>query len=156
MPTMEIGPLIERCRQGDADALEELYKSYAPRLRSVCRRYVSNEDLVNDALHDAFVVIFTSFDSLREDSKAEAWMISIARNVALKCNDYAEVLPTISIEEINELELPPIVEETTDVRGIPLPEVIKLIDTLPEGYKQVFNLSVLKVLPTKKLHLCSE
>ena len=29
MLTMEITRLIERCRQGDADALGELYKAYA-------------------------------------------------------------------------------------------------------------------------------
>ena len=151
VPTMEIAPLIERCRHGEEDALGELYKMYAPKLRSVCRRYISNEDIVNDALHDAFVVIFTSFDLLREDNKAEAWMISIARNVALKCNDNAELLPTISIEEISELELPPSEDGETDVRGIPLSEVIKLIDKLPEGYKQVFRLSVFEGLTHKEI-----
>ena len=148
---MEIEPLIERCRHGEEDALSELYKAYAPKLRSVCQRYISNEDMVNDALHDAFVVIFTSFDTLREDSKAEAWMVSIARNVALKCNDYAEILPTISIEEINDLELPPSEEGETDVRGLSLSEVIKLIDQLPEGYKQVFRLSVFEGLTHKEI-----
>lgn len=148
---MEIEPLIERCRHGEEDALSELYKAYAPKLRSVCQRYISNEDMVNDALHDAFVVIFTSFDTLREDSKAEAWMVSIARNVALKCNDYAENLPTISIEEINDLELPPSEEVETDVRGLSLSEVIKLIDKLPEGYKQVFRLSVFEGLTHKEI-----
>ena len=148
---MEIEPLIERCRHGEEDALSELYKAYAPKLRSVCRRYISNEDMVNDALHDAFVVIFTSFDTLRDDSKAEAWMVSIARNVALKCNDYAEILPTISIEEINDLELPPSEEGETDVRGLSLSEVIKLIDKLPEGYKQVFRLSVFEGLTHKEI-----
>ena len=33
MFTMEITRLIERCRQGDADALGELYKAYAQRMR---------------------------------------------------------------------------------------------------------------------------
>lgn len=34
MLTMEITRLIERCRQGDADALGELYKAYAQRMRA--------------------------------------------------------------------------------------------------------------------------
>ena len=33
MFTMEITRLIERCRQGDADALGELYKAYAQQMR---------------------------------------------------------------------------------------------------------------------------
>ena len=48
MFTMEITRLIERCRQGDADALGELYKAYAQRMRSVCRRYISDEQTVED------------------------------------------------------------------------------------------------------------
>jgi len=84
MFSMEVTRLIERCRQGDADALGELYKAYAQRMRGVCRRYISDEQAVDDVLHDAFVIIFTSFDRLRDNRKAEAWMMAIARNVASK------------------------------------------------------------------------
>ena len=80
MFSMEVTRLIERCRQGDADALGELYKAYARKMRSVCRRYISDEHAVSDVLHDAFVIIFTSFDKLRDDRKAEAWMMSITRH----------------------------------------------------------------------------
>ncbi len=82
MLTMEITRLIERCRQGDADALGELYKAYAQRMRGVCRCYISDEQTVEDVLHDAFVIIFTSFDRLRDVSRAEAWMMAITRNLA--------------------------------------------------------------------------
>ena len=80
MFTMEITRLIERCRQGDADALGELYKAYAQRMRGVCRRYISDEQTVEDVLHDAFVIIFTSFDRLRDVRRAEQWMMAITRN----------------------------------------------------------------------------
>ena len=73
MFTMEITRLIERCRQGDADALGELYKAYAQQMRGVCRRYISDEQTVEDVLHDAFVIIFTSFDRLRDVRRAEPW-----------------------------------------------------------------------------------
>ncbi|MBO7588901.1 MAG: helix-turn-helix domain-containing protein, partial [Bacteroidaceae bacterium] len=46
MLAMEITRLIERCRQGDEDALGELYKAYAPRMKSVCRRYFPDEPTV--------------------------------------------------------------------------------------------------------------
>ena len=67
---MEVTRMIERCRQGDAEALGELYKAYAQRMRG--RRYITDEEAISDVLHDAFVIIFTSFDKLRDDSKAEA------------------------------------------------------------------------------------
>ena len=95
MFTKDITRLIEQCRQGDADALGELYKAYAQRMRSVCRKYISDEQDVDDVLHDAFVIIYTSFDKLRDASKAEGWMMSITRNVALKYKDHLDNQPFV-------------------------------------------------------------
>ena len=106
MFTMEIARLIERCRLGDTDALGELYKAYAQRMRGVCRRYVSNEQDVEDVLHDAFIIIFTSFDRLRDASKAEGWMMSITRNVASKYKDHLDNLPFVPLKEAESLAAP--------------------------------------------------
>ena len=151
MFTMEITRLIERCRQGDADALGELYKAYAQRMRGVCRRYISDEQTVEDVLHDAFVIIFTSFDRLRDVRRAEPWMTAITRNVASKCKDHLEALPTVSLEETSEAELIAAEDEERDVRGVPLSEVVRMIDRLPEGYGQVFRLSVFEGMTHKEI-----
>ena len=151
MFTMEITRLIERCRQGDADALGELYKAYAQRMRGVCRRYISDEQTVEDVLHDAFVIIFTSFDRLRDVRRAEQWMMAITRNVASKCKDHLEALPTVSLEETSEAELIAAEDEERDVRGVPLSEVVRMIDRLPEGYGQVFRLSVFEGMTHKEI-----
>ena len=151
MLTMEITRLIERCRQGDADALGELYKAYAQRMRGVCRRYISDEQTVEDVLHDAFVIIFTSFDRLRDVRRAEAWMMAITRNVASKCKDHIEALPMVSLDETSEKELIAAENEEKDVRGVPLSEVVRMIDRLPEGYGQVFRLSVFEGMTHKEI-----
>ena len=151
MLTMEITRLIERCRQGDEDALGELYKAYAQQMRGVCRRYISDEQTVDDVLHDAFVIIFTSFDRLRDSNKAEAWMTAITRNVASKCKDHLEALPTVSLDETNEAELIAAENEEKDVRGVPLSEIVRMIDRLPEGYGQVFRLSVFEGMSHKEI-----
>ena len=113
MFTMEITRLIERCRQGDADALGELYEAYAKKMKGVCRRYVSDEQDINDVLHDAFVIIFTSFDKLRDDKKAEAWMMSITRNVASKYKDHLHTKPFVSLKEAEQIPMP---EEKAEIK----------------------------------------
>ena len=145
---MEITRLIERCRQGDADALGELYKAYAQRMKGVCRRYVSDEQAVDDVLHDAFVIIFTSFDRLRDNRKAESWMMSITRNVASKYKDHLKSLSFVPLEEAESLVSP---NEEIAVKGVPLEEVLKLIDKLPNGYGKVFRLSVFEGLSHKEI-----
>jgi len=148
MFSMEVTRLIERCRQGDADALGELYKAYAQRMKGVCRRYVSDEQVVDDVLHDAFVIIFTSFDRLRDNRKAESWMMSITRNVASKYKDHLKSLSFVPLEEAESLVDP--IEEIT-MKGVPLEEVLKLIDKLPKGYGKVFRLSVFEGLSHKEI-----
>ncbi len=148
MLTMETTRLIEQCRQGDSEALGELYKAYAKRMRGVCRRYISDEDAVNDVLHDAFAIIFTSFDKLRDDRKAEAWMMSITRNVASKYKDHLMAKPFVSLKEAEQIPMP---EEKAEVRGMLLEDVLRLIERLPEGYGQVFRLSVFDGLSHKEI-----
>ena len=151
MLTMEIARLIERCRQGDADALGELYKAYAQRMRGVCRRYISDEQTVDDVLHDAFVIIFTSFDRLRDVRRAEAWMTAITRNVASKCKEHLDTLSTVSLDDVSEAKLIIAEKEEKDVRGVPLSEVVRMIDRLPDGYRQVFRLSVFEGMSHKEI-----
>ena len=148
MFSMEVTQLIERCRQGDADALGELYRTYAQRMRGVCRRYVSDEETISDVLHDSFVIIFTSFDKLRDDRKAEAWMMSITRNVASKYKDHLAKMTFVQLEDAEQLQAP---EVENEVRGVPLEDVMQLVDRLPEGYGQVFRLSVFEGMSHREI-----
>ena len=148
MPEMETTRLIERCRQGDADALGELYKAYAPKMRSVCHRYISDEQAVDDVLHDAFVIIFTSFDRLRDTSKVESWMMSITRNVASKYKDHLDNQPFVPLKEAESLATP---DEENSVRGVPLEDVLRMVERLPEGYGQIFRLSVFEGMSHKEI-----
>ena len=148
MFSMEVTRLIERCRQGDADALGELYKTYAQRMRGVCRRYVSDEQTISDVLHDSFVIIFTSFDKLRDDRKAEVWMMSITRNVASKYKDHLAKMTFVQLEDAEHLQVS---EGENEVRGVPLEDVMQLVDRLPEGYGKIFRLSVFEGLSHKEI-----
>ena len=159
MFTMETTRLIERCRQGDVDALGELYKAYAQRMRGVCCRYISDEQGVDDVLHDAFVIIFTSFDRLRDISKAEPWMMSITRNVASKYKEQLDRLPFVPLEEAESLPAPDeerlrvdeIGSGMTNVKDIPLEDLMHMVERLPEGYGQVFRLSVFEGMSHKEI-----
>ncbi len=120
-------------------------------MRGVCRCYISDEQTVEDVLHDAFVIIFTSFDRLRDVRRAEAWMMAITRNLASKCKNHLEALPMVSLDETSEKELIAAENEEKDVRGVPLSEVVRMIDRLPNGYGLVFRLSVFEGLSHKEI-----
>lgn len=148
---VEIAKLIGRCRQGDSDAFNELYTTYKNPMRSVCRRYISDEQAINDVIHDSFVIILTSLHRLRDDSKAVGWMLSITRNVASKYKDYQKKHPTVSLERIDAKEVLAEVPQEKDAKNISMAEMMSLIDKLPEGYGQVFRLSVFEGLSHKEI-----
>ena len=86
---MEATELISRCKAGERQALNLLYQQYKPQLLNICRQYAKGDDVAEDLLHDAFVVIFTSLDRLENDDKLEAWMYAIVRNVGYHYRQHA-------------------------------------------------------------------
>lgn len=122
------------------ETFTEIYNTYSGKLYGVCLHYVRDHDIACDLLHDSFVVIFSALNQLRDQSRLEAWMCSIVRNIALKHLRKCQKMPEISLDDINE----PCIEETgMNVSEITLDELLKVVDDLPEQYGKVFRLSVL-------------
>ena len=87
----------------------DIYETYSGKLYGVCLHYVHDHETAEDLLHDSFIVIFSSLDSLRDPSKLEPWMRSIVRNIAFKYLRDTQKTVVTDIESIPE----PLFEETT-------------------------------------------
>ena len=145
---MENKELIDLCKQGNEQALGLLYTTYANKMMRICLRYVSDEQTAQDLLHDGFLIIFSSLQTLRSPEKLESWMGKIMKNIALQY--LKESRPTsITLESITESEEPAESMFSTD---IPTYEhLLKTIETLPQGYRNVFKLAVLENLSHKEI-----
>ncbi len=78
----------------------DIYQTYSGKLYGVCLHYVNDRETAEDLLHDSFIVIFSSLDSLRDSSRLEAWMCSIVRNIACQYLKKAQRMTETSIEDI--------------------------------------------------------
>ena len=138
---------IDACKNGDKEALGELYTTYANRLLGVCRHYVKDDNSAHDILHDAFIIIFMSIQDLKDESKLEGWMITIVRNLSLKYlqNTEKEAIPLSCLNiEIQEAAC-------EEQKKIELGLLLSAIESLPEGNREVFKLSVLEGLSHKEI-----
>ena len=126
----------------------DIYETYSGKLYGVCLHYVHDHAVAEDLLHDSFIVIFSSLGSLRDSTRLESWMCSIVRNIALKHLRQAQKMPGTYIEDIPE---PPFDDNVVNITEIPLDELLKVIDDLPEQYGNVFRLSVLEGLSHKEI-----
>jgi RNA polymerase sigma-70 factor (ECF subfamily) len=77
--------LVERCRQGDLAAFEELYKAHASKLFSVACRMVGNPSDAEDLLQEIFLSAHRKLDGFRGDSALGTWLYRLATN---HCLDY--------------------------------------------------------------------
>ena len=132
----------------DSQTLGELYETYAPQLLRICLRYVKNQAEAEDVLHDAFVIIFTHIDHLRDETKLVHWMTVIVRNLALrhaKASEERLRLHEAMTEELADDDSPP----SSSV--IPMERLLEAIETLPRGYGEVFRLAVLDGLSHEEI-----
>jgi len=73
----DLDRIIEGCKKGDASMQSELYKQYSPRFYALCRRYVVDEDMANDALVEGFITVFQTIDKYSARGSFEGWMHTI-------------------------------------------------------------------------------
>ena len=147
MAEQGVSQIVQRCQQGDREAFGLLYTLMSDRLRKVCRRYVSDENTVNDLLHDAFILIFSKINTLNDPSKAEAWMQKVTQNLAIKYLQQRQQQPVVSLDELEG----PLTVASPVAMPITYDEIMNLVDTLPNSYQQVFRLSVLEGLSHQEI-----
>ncbi|SFN66900.1 RNA polymerase sigma-70 factor, ECF subfamily [Chryseobacterium oleae] len=139
--------LIRRLLTKEEAAWKELFGTYSGNLAGVCARYVPGKDDVHDVLQNSFIKMFRSIETFeyRGSGSLKAWMMRITVNEALKHIKQHSGMTT----ETDLAEFPDIPnEEEPDLEEIPQAVIMKMIRSLPDGYRTVFNLFVFE----KKSH----
>ena len=119
-----------------------LYQTYSGRLFRLCADIVKDKDAARDLLHDGFIIIFSSIGSLRSPARLEVWMSGVMANLAVKYLNDRKNRPVAGAVA----DVPVEAEEGQGGCDIPFDELMRMIDMLPEGYRNVFRLSVLEGL----------
>jgi RNA polymerase sigma-70 factor (ECF subfamily) len=70
--------LVARCRAGDSDAFELLYKEHSPRLFALARRMTGSSHESEDLLQEIFLQVHRKLDSYRGDSALGTWLYRLA------------------------------------------------------------------------------
>lgn len=147
MGEQRVRQIVERCQRGDREAFGQLYEAMYERLRQVCRRYVADENAVDDLLHDSFLLIFSKIGSVKDVSKAESWMQKVTQNLALAYVQHHKQESLISLDELKQ----PLTAAAPMAMPITYDEIMNLVDALPKSYRRVFRLSVLEGLSHQEI-----
>jgi RNA polymerase sigma-70 factor (ECF subfamily) len=75
--------LVERAREGDTAAFDELVVKYTPKLYGLVYHMTSNHEDTNDILQDVFAKAYRALKRFRGKSAFYTWIYSIATNMTL-------------------------------------------------------------------------
>ena len=139
--------LIKGCLRENRDCQKEVFRRYAGKMLTVCRRYAHHRLEAEDILQDAFIRVFDKMGSFKFQGSFEGWVRRIVVNTALK--NYQKCRFQREQSGLDGFELLPV--EPTVFSHLHEEELLNLISELPEGYRLVFNLYVIEGYSHKEI-----
>ena len=136
--------------KGDRKATRALYGDTICRMTSVCSRYVTDPDAVNDVLQDSYMSIFTTIDKFQYKGEGSllAWMTRI---VVHKSVDWVKREMRRGAVELPG-DIPEVIDDDiADDCDLSADTIHSIIRQMPAGYRAVFNMYVLDGMSHKQI-----
>lgn len=130
----EESTLIAQAVENNRHAQQKIYSKHSPKMLSICRQYVKDVQQAEDIMITAFMKVFTNLKNFEHKGSFEGWIRRIMVN---ECISYLRVQKKVSF-----LEDEFYAEDTFNniESHFSVEDIQSLIDSLPDGYKMVFNL----------------
>jgi RNA polymerase sigma-70 factor, ECF subfamily len=127
--------LIERARQGDSEAMGQLYERHAARVYAIVRRLAGDDATAEDLAQEAWMRVFRALPSFRGEARFTTWLHRVAVNAALHGQRTSRRRGLLSFPGAQLPEMP----------GRPDQPLLRLqleraIDRLPGGMRRVLVL----------------
>ena len=126
--------LIQLAIGNNRQAQQQIYSQFSPKMLGVCRQYIKDIHQAEDILLTAFMKVFTNLKNFEHNGSFEGWVRRIMVN---ECISFIRVQKKIKyIEDETCFE-----ESFNNIESqFSIDDIQFLIDSLPDGYKMVFNL----------------
>ncbi|MDY8136489.1 RNA polymerase sigma factor [Aquimarina sp. 2201CG5-10] len=127
--------LIQKAIKQHRDAQHQLYEQYAPKMLSVCRRYVRDIHFAEEVMLGGFLKVFINLKSFKFQGSFEGWIRRIMVNESISfLRKEKQIFFTEEISSYKE-------ESWNNINTeLEVEQIQELIDSLPEGYRMVFVL----------------
>jgi len=96
--------IIERCKQGDITAFDELVRRYEKQVYNFAYRMAGNYDDANDIASEAFIKVYNAIDTFRGDANFTTWLFRIVTNLYLDERKRSKAHMNIPLDEYIDLE----------------------------------------------------
>lgn len=139
--------LVDGCAKGDRKSQKALYDQFCRRLLAICVRYARSVPEAEDILQEGFLKAFDHIKNFRYESKLETWLTRIMINTALNYQRKKLYLfPMIDVDNVPLKE-----DEKISLSEFHLNELLKFVQSLPDGCRVVFNMFAIEGYSHKEI-----
>jgi RNA polymerase sigma-70 factor (ECF subfamily) len=134
---MDDTTLVIECVKGNPRAQRMLFDRFSSKMLGVCLRYAKDSEQADDILQDGFVKVFTKLKDFKNEGSLEGWIRRVMVNTALdQIRKNGKTLGDISVDDVQYK-----IENNDHIaEQLMAEDLLKLINSMPYGYKVVFNM----------------
>jgi RNA polymerase sigma-70 factor (ECF subfamily) len=115
--------IIERCKQGDLVAFDDLVRMYEKQVYGFAYRMAGNYDDANDIASEAFVKVYNAIGSFRGDANFSTWLYRVITNIYLDHRKRSKAHLCVPLDDYIELEENSVSRQIEDDSPGPLDQV---------------------------------
>jgi RNA polymerase sigma-70 factor (ECF subfamily) len=151
-PGWEDGVLVARVRDGDIDALGELYKRYKTKVYRTATAITHDERMAEDILQEVFLRVNRYADSFDQTQPFEPWVYRITVNLSYSWTNKAKRWVNFFQNAIERLRAPSKRDPERVTESREQRELLKrAIDGLPDSHRVVIILYYLEGLSVNEV-----
>jgi RNA polymerase sigma-70 factor (ECF subfamily) len=126
--------IIRLAIDNNRSAQQKIYTQFSPKMLSVCRQYIKDIHQAEDIMITAFMKVFVNLKNFQHNGSFEGWIRRIMVN---ECISHIRVQ-----KKVNFLQEEKYFEDSFNniESQFSVEDIQFLIDSLPDGYKMIFNL----------------
>ncbi|OHB51873.1 MAG: hypothetical protein A2Y12_03865 [Planctomycetes bacterium GWF2_42_9] len=155
--------LLQRYINGDKEAFQELVRIYKDPLYAFLRRFLNQQQLVEETFQETFLQLYRSRHSFEKGKPLRPWLFTIAANKARDALRKQQRHETVSIGTMSDsvdLSIDDVVNSLTAYEVTPYQEAEKteraekvreIIEEMPENLKEILILAYFEQFSYKQM-----
>lgn len=135
--------LILKAKQGNAEALSDLYRKYVDSVYKFVYYRVGKKEEAEDLTHETFIKMMKSLKRFAFDSQFKTWLLGIAKHTILDYFRKYYKNRTLPLEDFLNVDLGTIEEPEVNTKPKEK-KVASILRRLPKNYRDVLELRFLR------------
>jgi RNA polymerase sigma-70 factor (ECF subfamily) len=139
--------LIKGCIEGNPEMQKLLYDQFSSKMYGVCLRYAENTEDASDVMQEGFIKVYKSLPKFRGEGSFEGWIRRIFINTSIE--HFRRKVKLYNVTEVQENTIEDTELDALD--SLETKDILKIVNELSPGYKQVFNMHVIEGYSHKEI-----